>query len=80
MSDKKKAFWCIALLSTLVIIPFLGETIFYSKWEPREAIVAYSMLESGNWILPLNYGTDIAYKPVSYTHLYPGQYLYAKVP
>lgn len=21
------------------------------------------MLESGNWILPLNYGTDIAYKP-----------------
>ena len=62
MSDKKKAFWFIALLSTLVIIPFLGETIFYSKGEPREAIVAYSMLESGNWILPLNYGTDIAYK------------------
>lgn len=31
MSDKKKAFWFIALLSTLVIIPFLGETIFYSK-------------------------------------------------
>ena len=59
MSDKKKAFWFIALLSTLVIIPFLGETIFYSKGEPREAIVAYSMLESGNWILPLNYGTDI---------------------
>ena len=57
MSDKKKAFWFIALLSTLVIIPFLGETIFYSKGEPREAIVAYSMLESGNWILPLNYGT-----------------------
>ena len=46
MSDKKKAFWFIALLSTLVIIPFLGETIFYSKGEPREAIVAYSMLES----------------------------------
>ena len=41
----------------------MGETIFYSKGEPREAIVAYSMLESGNWILPLNYGTDIAYKP-----------------
>lgn len=65
MSDKKKAFWFIALLSTLVIIPFLGETIFYSKGEPREAIVAYSMLESGNWILPLNYGTDIAYKLLS---------------
>lgn len=61
--DRKKAFWFIALLSVLVILPFLGETIFYSKGEPREAIVAYSMLESGNWILPVNYGTDIAYKP-----------------
>lgn len=63
MSDNKKAFWFIALLSVLVVVPFLGETIFYSKGEPREAIVALSMLESGNWILPVNYGTDIAYKP-----------------
>lgn len=63
MSDRKKAFWFVALLSVLVIVPFLGETIFYSKGEPREAIVAVSMLESGNWILPVNYGTDIAYKP-----------------
>ena len=63
MSDRKKAFWFIALLSVLVIVPFLGETIFYSKGEPREAIVAYTMLESGNWILPVNYGVEIAYKP-----------------
>lgn len=63
MSDRKKAFWFIALLSVLVIVPFLGETIFYSKGEPREAIVAYTMLESGNWILPTNYGVEIAYKP-----------------
>lgn len=63
MSEKKKAFWFLAILSVLVILPFLGETIFYSKGEPREAIVAFSMLESGNWILPVNYGTDIAYKP-----------------
>ncbi len=26
--DRKKAFWFIALLSVLVILPFLGETIF----------------------------------------------------
>ena len=45
MSDRKKAFWFIALLSVLVVVPFLGETIFYSKGEPREAIVALSMLE-----------------------------------
>lgn len=35
MSDRKKAFWFIALLSVLVVVPFLGETIFYSK-ENRE--------------------------------------------
>lgn len=63
MSENRRAFWFIALLSTLVIVPFLGETIFYSKGEPREAIVAFSMLESGNWALPISYGTDIAYKP-----------------
>ncbi len=63
MSDRKVAFWFIALLSVLVLVPFLGETIFYSKGEPREAIVAYTMLESGNWILPVNYGVEIAYKP-----------------
>ncbi len=63
MSDRKKAFWFIALLSVLVLVSFLGETIFYSKGEPREAIVAYTMLESGNWILPTNYGVEIAYKP-----------------
>lgn len=63
MADRKRAFWFVALLSALVILPFLGETIFYTKGEPREAIVAVSMLDSGNWILPLNYGADIAYKP-----------------
>ena len=58
MQERKKAVWFLMVLSALVIIPFLGETIFYSKGEPREAIVAYTMLESGNWVLPLNYGTD----------------------
>lgn len=63
MSERKKAVWFLMILGALVIIPFLGETIFYSKGEPREAIVAYTILESGNWVLPLNYGTDMAYKP-----------------
>ena len=63
MSDRKKAVWVIARQSVPGGGPFLGVTIFYTKGEPREAIVALSMLESGNWILPVNYGTDIAYKP-----------------
>ncbi len=52
----------IAVLAVLTV-PWLGETYFNSKGEPREAIVAVSMLESGNWILPTSYGGDIPYKP-----------------
>lgn len=37
--------------------------MFHTKGEPREAVVALSMLERGNWILPVNNGVDIAYKP-----------------
>lgn len=47
----------------ILFLPWLGETLFNSKGEPREAIVAVSMLESGNWILPVNYGSDIPFKP-----------------
>ncbi len=47
----------------LLWIPWLGETLFYSKGEPREAIVAVSMIQSGDWILPVSCGSDIPYKP-----------------
>ncbi len=55
----------IALLAVLIItfIPFLGLTEFNTKGEPREAIVAMSMLQQGNYILPESFGTDIPYKP-----------------
>jgi len=52
-----------ALLTIILIVPWLGEMFFYSKGEPREAIVAVSMLDSGDWILPVSYGGDIPYKP-----------------
>ena len=53
----------MALLAALSMLPFLGITDFYTKGEPREAIVAVSMLTDNNWILPTNNGGDIAYKP-----------------
>ena len=58
-----KAFWYISILAILTLIPFLGLTDFNTKGEPREAVVAYTMLEHGNWILPINNGGDIPYKP-----------------
>ena len=47
----------LLLLSTiciLTLLPFLGLTDFHTKGEPREAIVAVSMLQSDNWVLPIN--------------------------
>ena len=51
----------IILCATL--LPFIGLIDFHTKGEPREAVVALSMLETGNWILPYNFSTDMAYKP-----------------
>ena len=52
----------VAVAVCLLLLPWLGETLFYSKGEPREAIVAMSILDSGDWILPVSYGGDIPYK------------------
>lgn len=60
---KNKPFIFLALICVVTLLPFLGLTDFHTKGEPREAVVAYSMLETGNWILPVNNGGDIAYKP-----------------
>ncbi len=59
----KYAFLLLLIISSLTLLPFLGEALFYSKGEPREAIVAVSMLQSGNWILPISNGDMIPYKP-----------------
>ena len=59
----KKALWLISILAIIMLIPFLGLTDFNTKGEPREAVVAYTMLEHHNWILPINNGGDIPFKP-----------------
>ena len=46
-----KALWIVIILAIVMLIPFLGLTEFNTKGEPREAVVAYTMLEHGNWIL-----------------------------
>lgn len=59
----KNGFWILAAIVILTFIPYLGEALFSTKGEPREAIVAVGMLESGNWILPVSNGDIIPYKP-----------------
>ena len=60
---KNKQFIILAVVCVVTLLPFMGLTDFHTKGEPREAIVAYSMIETGNWTLPVNNGGDIAYKP-----------------
>lgn len=62
-NNYNKAFTIVCVIAVMLTVPFLGLTDFYSKGEPREAVVAYTMVEHGNWILPINNGSDIPYKP-----------------
>ena len=60
---RSRYFWITALLCFLSLFLFLGHSNFHTRGEPREALVAFAMLEDGNWTLPITNGTDIAYKP-----------------
>lgn len=62
-NNYNKAFTIVCVIAVMLTVPFLGLTDFYSKGEPREAVVAYTMVEHGNCILPINNGGDIPYKP-----------------
>lgn len=50
-------------LLLVTFVAFAGLTLFNTKGEPREAVVAVSMLNQGNWVLPVSFGHDLPYKP-----------------
>ena len=60
---KKSYFWPLVALCVLSLFLFLGQTYFHTRGEPREAVVALSMLQQGNWVLPVNNGVELAFKP-----------------
>ena len=47
----------------LVAFLVFGSDPFHTRGEPREAVVALSMLQQGNWVLPVNNGVELAFKP-----------------
>ena len=59
----RRGFWLLLIVACVALLPLLGLADFHTKGEPREAVVAYSMLESDDWVLPRNNGGDIPYKP-----------------
>lgn len=63
LNTRKLLFWLLLGILCVTLLPFLGLNDFHTKGEPREAVVSYSMIKTGNWILPENAGGDMAYKP-----------------
>ena len=53
----------IILICCIAVLPWIAMGDFSTKGEPREAAVAVSMLETGDWILPKVYANEFAYKP-----------------
>lgn len=53
----------LIVIGVIALVLFLGDSPFATRGEPREAVVAMSMLHDGNWILPVNNGDEIAFKP-----------------
>ncbi|MGL5317311.1 MAG: ArnT family glycosyltransferase [Bacteroidales bacterium] len=63
MQSKLKNLIIVLVLAILSLMPFLHLDSFYTKGEPREALVPQAMIETGNWILPQRYGDTFATKP-----------------
>ncbi|WP_029906421.1 glycosyltransferase family 39 protein [Prevotella sp. 10(H)] len=59
----QKPLLLIILIATLSTLPWIGLGEFYTKGEPREAALAISMIEKGEWIIPSSYADEFAYKP-----------------
>lgn len=57
------AGWILVLVMAVMFLPRLGDARFNTKGEPREALVAVSMQQTGDYVLPTAYGHDIPYKP-----------------
>lgn len=52
----------VLALAAMLTLPFIGMGHFYTRGEPREALVAVAMLDQGNFILPFFQG-EFAFKP-----------------
>lgn len=61
--SRRRALLLLLAATCLALLPFLGLSDFNTKGEPREAVVAYTMLEHDDWILPVNNGGEMPYKP-----------------
>lgn len=56
----------VVVIAMAMLLPFLWQNDFFSMDEPREALVAVSILKDGNLILPFTSGGDLTACPPLY--------------
>ncbi len=61
-NDVRRLSLLVLVMAALMTLPFIGMGHFYTRGEPREALVAVAMLDQGNFILPYFQG-EFAFKP-----------------
>ncbi len=61
-NDLRRLGLLVLVVAALMTLPFIGMGHFYTRGEPREALVAVAMLDQGNFILPYFQG-EFAFKP-----------------
>lgn len=59
----QKPVTMVIVICIISVLPWIGLGDFSTKGEPREAAVAISMLDTGNWVLPQVYANEFAFKP-----------------
>ena len=66
MSDQTTSTWHFLLLVGLcgiLYFPYLGNTPFFDKGEPREALAVQDIVQRGEWLFPLKRASAIPSKP-----------------
>ncbi len=53
----------LLLLCAALYFPYLGNTPFFDKGEPREALAVQDIIQRGEWLFPLKRATAIPSKP-----------------
>lgn len=53
----------LVLLCAALYFPYLGNTPFFDKGEPREALAVQDIIQRGEWLFPLKRAAAIPSKP-----------------
>jgi Dolichyl-phosphate-mannose-protein mannosyltransferase len=64
LAEPPLAILVLALLGAALFLINLGGYPFYTKGEPREAVIVFNMLHGGGFILPLRAGIEVPSKPL----------------